>query len=127
MRVSTAYQFYCAVKSSLRFIPKCYDHAPKPPFEATGYELFYYAANEIDEAGKTDVMVTLNRAEMWDSNELHGCSQCYEFVGMAPLPDSNESHIGKRAFPCACENCLRDDYDACTNSHIVGHAKTNLI
>lgn len=70
------------MKTTLSFKGKCYDSKPKQPFEATGYELFYYAANEQDETGKTDVMVTLDRSQMWNCSELKGSSACYEFNGM---------------------------------------------
>ena len=125
-RVSTAYEFYTAVKCNLKHKAKCYANKAKPPFEATSYELYYYAANEADEIGKTDVMVTLDRSEMWDSTPLLGSSTCYEFVGMPPLPDG-EHRIGMRLLPCPCEGCLRDDYDACSNRNLVSTMSVSVM
>lgn len=105
------------MKTTLSFKPKCYESKPKPPFEATGYELFYYAANVEDENGKTDVMVTLNRSEMWNCSELKGSSACYEFNGLT------NSSIGMRMLPCPCAECIRGIYDACSNVRIVGDMK----
>lgn len=125
-RVSTAYEFYTAVKRNLHHKAKCYASKAKPPFEATCYELYYYAANEADEIGKTDVMLTLDRSEMWDSSPLLGSSTCYEFVGMPPLLDG-QHRIGMRQLPCPCAGCLRDDYDACSNRNLVSTMSFNVM
>jgi hypothetical protein len=117
--VSTAYQFYEAVKKFLKFIAKTYSNdKAKPPFEATGYELFYVASDEQDEQGKTDVAMTLDMSTKWDCTPLPGCSTCYEFIGMQATVD-NRNQIGMRTLPCPCEFCLCLSFELCVNKHIV--------
>ena len=126
-RVSTAYQFYEAVKDTVVLKRRSYAAREKPPFEATGYELFYYAAHEADERGKTDVMVTLNRKQdMWDCTELKGSSERYEFVGM-PLSSSGAYTISMRILPCPCVCCSIGDYHLCINEEIVGEMQSDTM
>lgn len=119
VRVSTAYQFFEAVEEHLVFEPQKYTSKAKPPFEATGYKLYYYAANEADEAGKERISFTLNRSDMWNCTVLHGSSNAYEFVGL-PRNVDNKNQIAMRWLPCPCKPCFEGDYNSCKNSNIVG-------
>jgi hypothetical protein len=111
--VSTAYEFYEAVRDHLIFKESSYQNKPKPPFEATNYMLFYFAADEKDAEGKECAHV-MDRSQMWDCTKLPGCSTAYDFVGM---PDSL---VLMRTLPCACGCCYSGLYDHCTNVDIVG-------
>lgn len=52
LRVSNAYEFYCGVRDHCTWKEKDWEKKPKPPFEATNYILYYFAANAQDAVGK---------------------------------------------------------------------------
>ena len=112
VRVSTAYEFYEAVRDNLTFERSEYAKRAKPPFEATAYILFYFAASVDDAQGKEHHCV-LNRNEMWDCTAVDGSSTAYEFAGKA------DSIISIRTLPCPCSCCQADDPTQCTNVNIV--------
>lgn len=112
VRVSTAYEFFQAVKEHLVFEPKAYMNRAKPTFEATDYMLLYYAADANDAVGKA-CNFTLNRSEMWNPSVLKGSSTKYEFIGLA------SSKIAMRSLPCPCQQCFAGTYAMCTNIDIV--------
>lgn len=114
VRVSTAYEFYQAVKDHLVFKEKAFLCKPKAPFEATNYILYYFAANEQDAEGKICDYV-LDRSKMWDNSEVPGCKKAFEFIG---LPFSK---LKMRDLPCPCAFCCRELYDRCTNRLIVSN------
>ena len=116
VRVTTAYEFFCAVKDNLDFIEHAHMNRSKPPFEATNYMLFYYASDEKDAEGKEFCTAVLDRSEMWDCSAVKGSSTCYEFAGRA------ETSIETRHLPCPCEYCSSHSDDMeCTNAHVVGN------
>lgn len=84
----------------------------KGPFQATGYELYYFAANEKDEEGKTLVSETLDRTQMWDCNAAKGTNSAYEFVGL-PQAGDGSYFITIRDFPCPCSVCRSMNYAEC--------------
>ena len=119
VRVSTAYQFFMAVRNHLQFVPPQHlDKRAKPPFEATGHQLYYYAADEADEIGKTLVSVTLDRKTMWDCNIVKGSSSAYEFFGLQKCGEDNL--IMKRTLPCPCDACFALQFGECAYRDIVG-------
>jgi hypothetical protein len=118
--VSTAYQFFEAVMKFLIFNAQDYSKRAKLPFEATGYELFYVASDEIDEQGKTHVTLTLDMSTKWDCTPLPGCKTSYEFIGLQPTVDGRKQ-IGMRILPCPCEFCLSLTFESCLNRDIVGN------
>lgn len=119
VRVSTAYQFFKALIDHLEFVPpRNLEKRAKPTFEATGHQLYYYAADEADEAGKNLVSVTLDRKEMWDCNTVKGSSSVYEFVGLKKCGDDNM--MMKRTLPCPCDACFALQFGACSHRDIVG-------
>ena len=113
LRVSNAYEFYCGVRDHCTWKEKDWEKNPKPPFEATNYILYYFAANAQDAVGK-DCDFVLDRTEMWDNTQVPGCSSAYDFVGM---PGST---LCMRALPCACAFCCANRYEQCTNRFYVG-------
>lgn len=113
MRVSTAYEFYKAVKDHVVLREQSYMHVAKRPFEANNYILYYVAANEIDAEGK-EYDILLDRSQMWDNTGTPGSSSSYEFVGLQNIK------LHMRALPCPCYNCVCGEYNACANFHIVG-------
>jgi hypothetical protein len=119
VRVSTAYQFFEAVEEHLIFVHQDYTNREKPPFEATNYLLYYYAANEADEIGKERISYTLDRKEMWNCTAAKGTMNTYEFVGLPPTT-GGDFEILMRDLPCPCDSCLTGSYAECSNSHIVG-------
>ena len=105
--------FFQAVKDHLIFKPQAYNmNKAKPPFEATDYLLFYFAADEMDAQDKVCDFV-LNRSGMWDCTAVSGSSASYEFMGMP------RSEIAMRTLPCPCEFCFAGRYTMCTNRDIV--------
>lgn len=119
VRVSTAYEFFMACWDYLKFDPQSLERRAKPTFEATAYHLYYYAADENDEMGKTLVSATLDRKEKWNCNALNGSSDAYEVVGLPQSADGS-TLVLKRHLPCPCQYCLTCAYAACQNEHIVG-------
>ena len=69
--------------------------------------------------GKADLRSTLDRRQMWNCSVVNGSSSCYEFLGMQKGED-NEYRLRKRFLPCPCVNCFHENYDQCSNQHIVG-------
>lgn len=114
VRVSTAYEFFTAVKENLHLDEKAYLKRENPPMEATSYLLFYVAANATDAEGKEHSIVLDRLKDMWNCTGLKGSSSAYEFVG---LP---EGQISMRYLPCPCESCCSGDSDRCTNKDFVG-------
>lgn len=112
-RVSKAYEFYDTVKEDLKLPDRCYFSKPKPPFEATKYMLYYFAANELDAAGRQCDYV-LDRSQMWNSTSIPGCRSAYDFVGITG------SRVNMRVLPCACAYCCGGRYAQCSNVDIVG-------
>jgi hypothetical protein len=112
VRVSTAYEFYEAVRQHLIFVEQTYTNKAKPPFEATNYMLFYFAADAEDAEGKHCDYV-MDRTQMWDCTKLPGSSTSYDFVGMP------RSLVKMRTLPCPCGFCCAGAYDYCTNIDIV--------
>ena len=108
-----------AVKSHLTFKPNTYSSQAKGPFEATGYHLFYFAADADDAARRpsSDVSLVLNRSEKWNCTLLKGCQGCYEFIG--PQNIEKTGQVIHRLLPCPCHNCYRQFYQQCTNKNIV--------
>lgn len=104
------------MKEHLIFQEKAYLNKAKPPFEATNYILYYFAADNIDAVGKNCNFV-LDRSEMWDNTQVSGCSSAYEFVG---LP---ECKLNMRMLPCPCLACGDWNYDQCSNRTIVSAFK----
>jgi hypothetical protein len=125
VRVSTAYAFFQAVDQHLEFSAQNYERKEKPPFEATGYKLYYYAADQDDETGKRDVAHTLDRKQMWDCTAIKETNRCYEFVGLPPVGDVPQ--LSLRYLPCPCECCRDENYGQCGNAAIVGEMKTSSI
>jgi hypothetical protein len=74
VRVSTAYEFFCAVKDHVEHTEQAYMSRAKPPCEATNYMLFYFASDENDAAGKEHVAAVLDRETMWDCTAAVGSS-----------------------------------------------------
>jgi hypothetical protein len=118
VRVSTAYEFFNAVNDHLEFTSSNYESRAMPTFEATGYELYYYAADEADEAGKSMVSFTLDRDTMWDCNAVKGSATAYEFIGLPKCGD--DFLLLKRTLPCPCENCYSRRYGDCAFVDITG-------
>ena len=116
--MSTAYQFFVAAKKVVTLTPKLWLNKAKPPFEATRYQLYYVAANEADEQGKTDVWLTLDRTQMWNCNTLYGSKSCYEFIGIMPTFDG-KNQVAMRFLPCPCEHCVAFAFEMCLNRDIV--------
>lgn len=117
-RMSTAYQFFEAAKKVVKLEPKCWLKKPKPPFEATGYQMYYVAADEADEQGKLDIMLTLDRTQKWNCKPLNGLKSCYEFIGIVPTYDGKQQ-IAMRFLPCPCEHCVVFRFEMCLNRAIV--------
>lgn len=117
-RMSTAYQFFETAKKVVVLKPKTWVKRPKPPFEATGYQFYYVAADEADEQGKLDIMLTLDRSQKWDCKPLHGLKSCYEFIGIMPTYDG-KNQIAMRFLPCPCEHCVACRFEDCLNRDIV--------
>lgn len=61
VRVSTAYQFFSAVKTHLHLKSSTYEYRQKPIFEATKYDIYYVAADDCDAAGRDDVAFVVDR------------------------------------------------------------------
>ena len=116
VRVSTAYEFYEAVKEHLLFREKAYMNNSKPVFEATNYILYYFAADAKDADGKTHDYV-LDRSKMWENTHVNGCSNAYEFVG---LPSGK---LNMRELPCPCGFCFAEHHALCSNLEIVPQFK----
>ena len=114
VRVSTAYEFFQAVKEHLILEPKAYMNRAKPVFEATDYLLWYYASDDTEAVGKNCDFV-LNRKEMWNPTLLKGSSSKHDFIGMA------SKKIMMRSLPCPCEFCATDRFELCINSSIVSN------
>lgn len=112
-RVSTAYEFYQAVREHCILKEKNWENKPKPPFEATNYILYYFAANAVDAEGK-ECDYVLDRTTMWDNTEVRGCASAYDFVGMPG------SALTLRELPCPCSYCCTGRYEHCTNMCVVG-------
>jgi hypothetical protein len=126
VRVSTAYQFFQAVEEHLVFKQQNYYKSAKPPFEATCYKLYYYAADEADRVGKERSSYTLNRNNKWNCTVLKGSSAAYEFVGLALSP--NGAHlIAMRFLPCPCAVCFNGEYHLCELSPIVGDMEADVM
>ena len=87
-RVSNAYEFYEAVSKHLVLTEKSYASKPKPPFEATNYLLYYFAANEQDAVGKTCHFV-LDRTRMWDTTRNGIIQLVMQELGNYLLPPNN--------------------------------------
>ena len=60
---------------------------------------------------------------MWNCTTVPGSSKHYEFIGIAP--DGLKSRLVKRHLPCPCHNCYLNNYDECSNVHIVGRRTMN--
>lgn len=126
-RVSTAYQFYLAVKKHLVLDESAYNQdKEKPIFAATSYKLYYVAADEADARDKDDVFLTLDRTKMWDCNVVNGSSRCYEFIGQ-PVGADGKLRITKRFLPCPCSQCRDASYENCLNNDVVTTTTTNVI
>lgn len=127
VRVSTAYQFYLAVKQHLELDETSYAQKEKPIFAATSYKLYYVAADAVDAIGKEDdVALILDREKMWDCSLVQGSSRCYEFIGQ-PEGDDGKLRITKRYLPCPCCHCLAFDHEHCRNPDIVLTTTTSVI
>ena len=112
-----------AVHKHLKFTPPQNLHKnAKGPFEATGYELYYYAANEKDEEGKTLVSTTLDRTQMWDCNTASGTNTSYEFVGL-PEAAGGVHFTSIRDLPCPCHSCRSINYAGCVLQDICGNVE----
>jgi hypothetical protein len=123
VRVSTAYEFFTAVKKLLVFsqhYATTKDKYFKPLMAATNYVLLYVASDEADALGKVDVDMILDRSTMWDCTVLTGSSSKYEFCGMDHVPAAGAHNIGMRFLPCPCKHCYQNDFAACSNQLIVG-------
>lgn len=124
-RVSTAYEFYQAVKRHLIFSPSTEKLHEKPIFKATNYELFYAASDEEDARGKECHMV-VRRENMWDCTTIHGCLKCHHFAGL-PIIDNimldHNSSMYMRELPCPCGPCLANRFDECQNVIFAGILK----
>lgn len=130
LRVSTAFEFYMAVKEHLMFnktFPSIGEKYRKGQFEATRYELYYVASSVEDAEHKPadDVHMVLDRSKMWDSNAAETSSRCHEFVGFGGAGDN----LALRFLPCPCEHCCMPgahmgNYASCINKHIVGDVRT---
>lgn len=117
--MSTAYEFFQAIQENLIFVAGVYEKRAKPTFEATGYQQYYYAADETDEIGKTMVTATLDRSLMWNCSAVKGTNTCYEFIGLPRCAD--EKHwMATRKLPCPCCAFVCYNYNACTQRDIVG-------
>lgn len=123
VRVSTAYEFFNAVNDHLIFTPPLDLHKrAKGAFEATSYELYYYAAHEKDEEGKTLVWATLDRTQMWDCNLAKGTNSAHEFVGLPQAADGSH-FITIRDLPCPCSMCRSYNYAGCVLQDVCGDVK----
>ena len=122
VRVSKAYEFYCALKEcskspqerTKRGDMTTKSRRPKPPFEATSYLTLYAACDMTDAIGKVDCHIILNREEeMWDCSKISGSSGCYEFMGMREkFEDDKRCLLRVRFLPCCCNycsNCMYED------------------
>lgn len=118
--MSTAYEFYVAVKDNLVFKERAYMTQAKAPFEATNYMLYYFASNENNAEGKTCDYV-MDRSKMWDCSAVSGCSGAYDFVGISG------SSVLMRSLPCPCGSCCSERYDHCTNTAIVSRFEVKHI
>lgn len=115
------------MQDNLKFTPpQDLDRRAKPTFEATGYELYYYAADEDDEVGKTMVSGTLDRKQKWDSNGTLGSSTSYEFIGL-PEGVGGINMITIRALPCPCHACASATYAVCKHLDICGQPELRVM
>lgn len=115
-----------ALRTHLKFERQNYDNKAKPIFEATGHELYYYAASEDDEAGKLFVSATLDRKLMWDCNLVSGSSTAFEFTGLQ-LSANNTNMVLKRELPCPCPECFQGRFPYCSHENIVGMSTLHVM
>lgn len=116
-----------AVYNHLEFRPpQNLERRAKRTFEATGYEIFYYAASVEDEMGKTLVTATLDRAQMWDCNAAAGSSSAYEFIGL-PESAGGVNMISLRELPCPCHACARSHYASCPHMDVCGEVELRVM
>jgi hypothetical protein len=121
VRVSTAYEFYEAVRDHLKLSVSAYVTKEKPLFEATKYMLFYVASSADDALNKECAFALDRTGEKWDCTGVSGSSGSYEFSGLS------NSTIQMRYLPCACVSCQNNNIEECTNQELVGQTSEHHV